>query len=1195
MEAYGPTITANFTRRGRGASEISAHVEMFAPAANADNGGYRRFFSQSTGMRLKGGWSRGTYFFEQNTWEFYARNAEQDYSSGQRNSFTFPLFGADHVENLDDVGQGNMIHEYRRFRVRNGGSDRDFAFMRDELSNELFKQAGYATPQNYRPGVVYLNGAYYGMVFVKSPRTENHWDRMYGGREANFHLLSSSEAGAVGCIRTTCGRTLFNGTDPSNTAGYASGSASFHLPLAQDNAADCIRLRPGSAYVCACAEWNGEGGPHPWNANFQLITGAAAQTYTGNIPPNCGGTNLSEDGTEDGAVCQGVRVNGPANGNGVGCEDFWNSPNDMCAGTEAVGGVTRFQMHNRNTCGRGSQCIAPAGTIGCKAVCDWDAVKRLVFGQAVTFQEDFGGGQSFAALPNAGSGGSEGRLNPIGLSDSARWEEFKRRVDLDSLAHYYALGTYIANVDWPANNVEMWRYFLEPDEKAEINAGTSILDEKLKSQKWFFIAQDGEMGYNIHALNTNASKPNFNNLTALIMRNKNQAGDAGHNGHYQANPSSFLMRAMVGGPAGENSDGVQQGAITGQQEARVKIANAFSDLMDGAYNATNANAVHAGIQNLIAAEHAIMAGSADIAFEFHTAPVPSRYRRIAEVARVVSITGFVYENEAWPLYTATQTAAPSGDKNNTAATGATVLAEHARITEFLTNRASNMQTFIGNSNTNASAAGLGLSWNSRDVVLNVQIAAHNHSAPLNEGNPGSGYGIVNTRPFGMEGLTQIGMNPDPRGLGRGTALATRYFSDSSARIPIEGVPAPGYMVNPTSWPAGFDPDPTQPNNPNRRLAPSAAGTYNVTISFMKDPNFLEKGTLRINGLKASAYDSAENDWIHLKNDTTRAISTRGLYLTDNRGSAAHNMLKFQMPSTIVRPGGDLYVKTSGNTAVTVPATDHVHYRDGVKPFLKRNRTNFNIGFGERVRINDADFNELSRAEATLMNGSQTMLRDSNGNFYLYNSAGQHVKPGTGFTTTTDTGPGGALPECEHGVTPPSSCLVCNPPPPPCPHGISPPSACPTCNPLTTSWTVTPMGSNVQLTGMGNHVLQLNGFSSSAINGSATLTVTFNSQPGTRRLIVWTDSSPGAIANINYLTGANMDTGWIRQNPRMHATDNPGLTQTVTIPATLINGASTIYVALGTDTSVSGGASPYLDEGNHRMGTQSNLITSISVS
>ncbi|MCL2037074.1 MAG: CotH kinase family protein, partial [Oscillospiraceae bacterium] len=184
-----PTSPANFNRRGRG-SERAVHVEMF------DSSG-ERFIAQRAGMRVKGGWSRGTFVYEQKSLEFYARN-----SYGDRDNFLFPIFGEQYAED------GNLMHRYRRFRLRNGGSDREQSYLRDELSHTLFKQAGFDDVQGHRPAVVFLNGEYYGLSFVKTPRTEDHWRRRYGGEESGFVIIGSNERGSVGCETPGCGRVI---------------------------------------------------------------------------------------------------------------------------------------------------------------------------------------------------------------------------------------------------------------------------------------------------------------------------------------------------------------------------------------------------------------------------------------------------------------------------------------------------------------------------------------------------------------------------------------------------------------------------------------------------------------------------------------------------------------------------------------------------------------------------------------------------------------------------------------------------------------------------------------------------------------------------------------------------------------------------------------------------------------------------
>jgi hypothetical protein len=136
--------------------------------------------SQDVEMRVKGGFSRS---HSQKTIEFYARD-----ESGEWEFFDYPFFW----ENSMD---GNLMHRYRRIRLRNGGSDRHGAFLRDELCHDLLRQAGLPNTQNHTPAAIFINGEYYGVSWIKTPRTENNLRRRYGGETANFRRLQGSENG----------------------------------------------------------------------------------------------------------------------------------------------------------------------------------------------------------------------------------------------------------------------------------------------------------------------------------------------------------------------------------------------------------------------------------------------------------------------------------------------------------------------------------------------------------------------------------------------------------------------------------------------------------------------------------------------------------------------------------------------------------------------------------------------------------------------------------------------------------------------------------------------------------------------------------------------------------------------------------------------------------------------------------------
>lgn len=53
------------------------------------------------------------------------------------------------------------------------------------------------------------------------------------------------------------------------------------------------------------------------------------------------------------------------------------------------------------------------------------------------------------------------------LTDDTVFEEFSSMVDVDNLLQYFAIETYIANWDWPQNNIKMYRYYSPGDAYGE--------------------------------------------------------------------------------------------------------------------------------------------------------------------------------------------------------------------------------------------------------------------------------------------------------------------------------------------------------------------------------------------------------------------------------------------------------------------------------------------------------------------------------------------------------------------------------------------------------------------------------------------------------------------------------------------------------------------------------------------------------
>ena len=74
------------------------------------------------------------------------------------------------------------------------------------------------------------------------------------------------------------------------------------------------------------------------------------------------------------------------------------------------------------------------------------------------------------------------------LTDDAVFAELCELIDVDNLIQYHAIETYIANWDWPLNNVKLYRYY-----SSNGNYGEGRMDGK-----WRYLYYDMEAGFNIY-------------------------------------------------------------------------------------------------------------------------------------------------------------------------------------------------------------------------------------------------------------------------------------------------------------------------------------------------------------------------------------------------------------------------------------------------------------------------------------------------------------------------------------------------------------------------------------------------------------------------------------------------------------------------------------------------------------------------
>lgn len=162
----------NYYMSGR-ESERDMYVEVFE--SDGDN-----VISQAAGVRVVGGYSR---VVDQKSFRLIARK-EYDPENGK---FKYAFF--------DDAvdAEGNPILEYDRLTLRNGANDREFAGVRDELSQQLAQDYGFPCIQNTTPCAVFLNGEYYGFSWLHESYSEDYLETQFGGNKEQYGIIENVE------------------------------------------------------------------------------------------------------------------------------------------------------------------------------------------------------------------------------------------------------------------------------------------------------------------------------------------------------------------------------------------------------------------------------------------------------------------------------------------------------------------------------------------------------------------------------------------------------------------------------------------------------------------------------------------------------------------------------------------------------------------------------------------------------------------------------------------------------------------------------------------------------------------------------------------------------------------------------------------------------------------------------------------
>ncbi|MBQ4096030.1 MAG: CotH kinase family protein [Oscillospiraceae bacterium] len=161
----------NVELRGR-ESERDVYVEAINPDGTV-------VFEQGAGVRVYGAASR---FASIKSLKLFARK-EYDENHGKFNIDTFGTIGAD----------GSVMDKYDKLVLRNYGNDFQFAFIRDELNQRLAAQAGYTDVEAVVPAVVYLNGEYYGLVWLHESYCDDFFQDKYGKGAGYYEVIEGTE------------------------------------------------------------------------------------------------------------------------------------------------------------------------------------------------------------------------------------------------------------------------------------------------------------------------------------------------------------------------------------------------------------------------------------------------------------------------------------------------------------------------------------------------------------------------------------------------------------------------------------------------------------------------------------------------------------------------------------------------------------------------------------------------------------------------------------------------------------------------------------------------------------------------------------------------------------------------------------------------------------------------------------------
>ncbi len=156
-------------------SEREVNVEFFDTDGN-------QLINQSVGVRVAGAYSRSARL---KSLKLFAR---KDYEEVNYR-FDYPFYGD--LYTLD--GTGRLRLDFKRVLLRSTGNDLGGGQIKDELNQTAAAMAGFAMSQAVRPCSVYLNGEYYGSMWMHDVVSDDFFVENYGEYPGIMGIVSGPE------------------------------------------------------------------------------------------------------------------------------------------------------------------------------------------------------------------------------------------------------------------------------------------------------------------------------------------------------------------------------------------------------------------------------------------------------------------------------------------------------------------------------------------------------------------------------------------------------------------------------------------------------------------------------------------------------------------------------------------------------------------------------------------------------------------------------------------------------------------------------------------------------------------------------------------------------------------------------------------------------------------------------------------